>query len=261
MQGASAELCAEGAAALLPTCQALPELVAPASVLACDDGSHAVRLPDNVSAGSTASGQAAQQIPRVVHGNDWSARLDLQPGESAGNDSEQRAACANQQNGAECSAASGLQAVAAGADSRAATEQPASLGVPWQFLSGATNKPLLQTLQWQVVTFLSQQPGASEALLARRMQHALAPQHVRMLLQRMQAKGLLTCVHVPGSLASTGSSTGGLKEACGNASLVHTSAGFVPAMFAQSSRVQPVTTRWFVHAAALCGACLFEAEA
>lgn len=237
----------------MPTCRALPHLVAPQHCLVSDADSHAVRLASKP--GSNANAAATHVLEADEHAADdvvASLAQHKAAGSSAHHTSDAAAECADTGMAGSSEAhedhtreQSLPDAAAAGASNDQGGTQPASLGVPWQFLSGATNEPLLQSLTWQLKALLAQRPGAPEAAIAEQMRHALAPAHVRMLLQHMQSKGMVACVHMPERLPS-GAAQHGDAASSSNDALVATDAGLVPAMFANPVRTVPVAAHYFV---------------
>jgi hypothetical protein len=145
------------------------------------------------------------------------------------------------------------------------------ISVPWILLSGGVNWTTLHLLLWQVQTTLARQPGMPERHLSDVLQHFLGPVHLRLLLERMEANGLLNCVQIPEHMAAWGGSgsvqagreagsAAGPPERLGRRTaedLCHVDGGLVPALFAVSTgaEVVPVVTHYFVHPAASVSLC------
>ena len=120
-----------------------------------------------------------------------------------------------------------------------------ALAAPWILPSGSVHWPTLRDIVWQVLCALSAFPGIPEDLLAEKLGHSLGRAHLVMLLQRLEAQGLVRCVALPmhvdcitggtAPCADDGESVE-VKPAEG---LLATARGLVPAIFGGGGGAEP----------------------
>lgn len=163
-------------------------------------------------------------------------------------------------DGDTCAAGDPREGRASGKQGASCSRQVAghAVAAPWILPSGAVHWPTLHSLVWQVQCTLAANPGIPEETLAGRLDHALGQAHLVMLLQRMEALGLVRAVTLPmfvdcvssGAAALMGGEPVELTTAPG---LWATASGLVPSIFAGGEpeggadelRVLPLVAHYF----------------